>query len=98
MRGSSGHKVVNIRNSKSRKQQELTVRFGDKPWDLAGMVSDNPHDNWLRYQAQSVLGGPLPTLEQAQELFERIDPDTRQPRAIAEVTDGFLAKLRSLLN
>lgn len=98
MRGSSGHKVVNIRNSKSRKQQELTVKFGEKPWNPRGMVSDSPHDNWLRYQAQSVLGGLLPTLAEAQELFERIDPDTRQPRAIAEVADGFFAKLRSLLN
>lgn len=98
MRGSSGHKVVNIRNSKSRKQQELTVKFGEKPWDPRGLVSDNPHDNWLRYQAQSVLGGPLPTLEEAQELFNKIDPDTRQPRAIAEVTDGILSKIRNMFN
>lgn len=80
MHGSSGRKVVNIRNSKSRKQQELIVRFGEKPWDPRGMVSDSPYDNWLRYQAQSVLGGPLPTLDEARELFDKIDPDTRQPR------------------
>lgn len=84
MRGSQSAKVVKLHKSKSEKQPELTVRFGDKPWDPHGMVSDNPHDNWLRYQAQSVLGGQLPSLEQARELFEQIDPDTRMPRQPAE--------------
>lgn len=98
MHGSSGRKVVNIRNSKSRKQQELIVKFGERPWDPRGMVSDSPYDNWLRYQAQSVLGGPLPTLEEAQELFNKIDPDTRQPRPSAEVTDGILSKIRNMFN
>lgn len=98
MRGSSGHKVVNIRKKPAQQQPELTVKFGEKPWDPAGMVPDNPHDNWLRYQAQSVLGGALPTLAQAKELFDKIDPDTRQPRAIAEVEVGIFSKIRNLFN
>ncbi|MBT9139096.1 MAG: hypothetical protein DDT31_01676 [Syntrophomonadaceae bacterium] len=80
MRGQTGAKVVSLREPKSRKSQKLTVKFGNSPWNPLGMVSDNPYDNWLRYQAQSVLGGNLPTLEEAQRLFVDIDPSTRMPR------------------
>ena len=38
----------------------------------------DPHETWLRYQAASYLGRPA-SLEEAQELFSRIDVHTRQP-------------------
>ena len=41
-------------------------------------ISERPIDNWLRYQAQSFLGRPV-TIEEARELFSRIDVNTRQP-------------------
>ena len=82
MHGQRGVKVVALRGLKSKKRQEITVRFGDKPWNPAGMVPVSPYETWLRYQAQSVLGRAV-SLSEAEELFKTIDIDTRQPKQSA---------------
>lgn len=42
------------------------------------LIPEHPNNTWLIYQAQSYLGRPA-SLEEAQELFSRIDVHTRQP-------------------
>lgn len=55
------------------------IEFGTKPWNPAHMVPVDAHETWLRSQAQSILGRPV-TMAEAEELFERIDVHTRQPK------------------
>lgn len=55
--------------------KELYVWRPDRARD---QIPIYPHETWLRYQAASFLGRPA-TLAEAQELFSRIDVNTRQP-------------------
>lgn len=41
-------------------------------------IQEDPNETWLRYQAHSYLGRPV-GIEEARELFSRIDVHTREP-------------------
>jgi len=54
----------------------VKVNFGQRPWDARAMVPVSSYETWLRYQAHSLLGRPA-SLEEAVQLFERIDINSR---------------------
>lgn len=54
-----------------------------------------PYDNWLRYQAQSLLmSKTLPSLEQARELFETVDINSRRPKPAPQQKAGWFHRLK----
>lgn len=58
--------------------QNVVKGYEVGPWDMTRSEPVFFHDTWLRAQAQSVLGKEV-TLEEAKDLFSRIDVTTRQP-------------------
>ena len=52
--------------------------YGWRPTNARDQIPVDPHETWLRYQAASYLGRPA-TIEEARELFSRIDVHTRKP-------------------
>ena len=55
-----------------------TQAYGWQPERAREQIPADPYENWLRYQAKSYLGRDA-SLEEARELFSRIDIHTRQP-------------------
>lgn len=43
-----------------------------------GSLMDDPYETWLRCQAQSIIG-KLPSLEEAKQLWQYVDINTRLP-------------------
>jgi hypothetical protein len=77
-------KIIRLQKKHSGRLERCTsgpekINFGMKPWDPKAMVPVDAHETWLRSQAQSILGRPV-TKAEAEELFERIDINTRQPK------------------
>lgn len=73
------------------------LNYGWKPEHALAQKSLLSHDNWIMYQAQSILRRDV-TLEEAEELFTRIDITTRQPIRTPKPRrpSGFVAALRAL--
>ena len=61
-----------------------TQAYGWRPERAAEQIPTDPYENWLRYQAKSILGRDA-SLEEARELFSRIDIHTRQPIQAAKL-------------
>ena len=77
-------KIIRLQKKHSGRLERCTsgperVTFGMKPWDPAAMVPVDAHETWVRSQAQSILGRPV-TKAEAEELFQRVDINTRQPK------------------
>ena len=98
-----------MRNSASRKplrlvreasaQPDQKQPYGWRPECARDQRVVLPSNNWLVYQAQSYLGRQV-SLEEAQELFSRIDVQTRQPIQPPRPRrwyDGLLDRLDGLL-
>lgn len=54
--------------------------YGWKPDYALAQISFRPDESWLIYQAQSILRKQEVTLEEAKELFMKIDITTRMPK------------------
>lgn len=54
--------------------------YGWKPDHALAQISFRPDESWLIYQAQSILRKQEVSLEEAKELFMRIDITTRKPK------------------
>lgn len=52
--------------------------YGWRPERAREQIPADPYENWLVYQAKSYLGRDA-SVEEARELFSRIDVHTRQP-------------------
>ena len=63
-------------------------------------ISLRPDESWLIYQAQSFLKSSNVTLEDAKELFKKIDITTRQPipEAGPPRPSGLVAALRAMVS
>ena len=55
-----------------------TQEYGWRPEQAKKQIPTYPHENWLCYQARSYLGRDV-GIDEAKELFSRIDINTRQP-------------------
>lgn len=91
--------VINLRNrnaSQSATGASRTHLYGMGPWEMSRVDPILPYDTWLMYQAQSFLCKPV-TLEEAKELWAKIDINTRKPIATAKQSrlSAFLAALRA---
>lgn len=78
MRNTASRKPLRLVREASAHPDQKKHPYGWRPEcarDQRVVLSSN---NWLIYQAQSYLGRQV-SLEEAQELFSRIDVQTRQP-------------------
>ena len=75
------------------------ARYEWQPEHATEQIPLRADESWLIYQAQSYLGRET-TLQEAKELFMKIDVTTRQPIRTPEVrrSAGFVAALRALFS
>lgn len=87
-------------NTAMMKKETCSSRAGNYEWKPEAAANQIPlraSDSWLIYQAQSILGRNT-TLQEAKELFMKIDITTRQPIQTPKSrrSAGFTAALRAL--
>lgn len=68
-----------------------TQAYGWRNEQVREQIPTYPHENWLIYQAKSYLGRDV-SIDEAKELFSRIDINTRQPIQ-SDPPESFLVRL-----
>lgn len=70
--------TTNLRPQASPAPAPQKEPYAWRPANARDQIPVDPHETWLRYQAASYLGRPA-SIEEARELFSRIDVHTREP-------------------